>query len=204
MSKLFYGIFHIKNKCLSCGEYEYYTDFNHINLDINEYIKYQSKSDNSMIDYYLDDLIEFYFNNSANEETKIKCSKCKENKIIKCIKTIISFPENIIFSINWGKFELEENKLYFDENQIDLAKYSFNQINNDEIKYRVRSVISYPIITEENKDNKTFKKFMTLSRHMKDQKLYFYQPSGGVYEIHNLNKRNIVPFVLFYEKINNN
>ncbi len=209
MSKLFYGILHIKNKCLSCGEYEYYTDFNHIILDINEYIKYQSKPDNSMIDYYLDDLIEFYFNNSANEETKINCSKCKENKIIKCIKTIISFPENIIFSINWGKFESkgldrEENKLYFDENQIDLTKYSFNKINKGEIKYRVRSVISYPIITEDNKDNKTLKKFITLSRHMKDQKLYSYQPSGGVHEIHSLNRRNIVPFVLFYEKINNN
>ena len=149
MSKLFYGIFHIKNKCLSCGEYEYYDYFNHIILDINEYIKYKSKLDDSLIDYYLDDLIDFYFNNSANEETKIKCSKCKENKIIKSIKTIISFPENIIFSINWGNFEskcleLEENKLIFDENKvIDLTKYTSNQINKDEIKYRLRSVIIY-------------------------------------------------------------
>ena len=210
MSKLFYGIFHIKNKCLSCGEYEYYDYFNHIILDINEYIKYQSKSDNSLTDYYLDDFIEFYFNNSANEEIRIKCSKCKENNIIECKKTIISFPENIIFSINWGKFEskgleLEENKFNFDKNQvIDLAKYSFNQINKDEIKYRLRSVINFPIINEKNINNRTVKKFITISRHLKDQKIYSYKPSGGVEEINYFNKRNIVPFVLFYEKINNN
>ena len=210
MSKLFYGIFHIKNKCLSCGEYEYYIYFNHIILDINEYIKYKIKLDNSLTDYYLDDFIEFYFNDSANEEIKIKCTKCKENKIIKCKKTIISFPENIIFSINWGKFEsrgleLEENKLSFEQNQIiDLTKYSFNQIIKDDIKYRLRSVINYPIITENNKDNKDIKQFTTISRNLKNQKIYSYQASGNEEKIDYFNKRNIVPFVLFYEKINNN
>ena len=109
MSKLFYGIFSIKNECNSCGKYEEYEDFNHINLDINKYINSRSQ-DSSLIEYYFDDLIDFYFNvdrNLKNEANDGKCLKCKQNNNIamKDQKTIIIFPEILIFSIDWGEFD---------------------------------------------------------------------------------------------------
>ena len=85
-----------------------------------------------------------------------------------------------------------------------MTKYTSNQINKDEIKYRLRSVIIYPIINEKNENNRTVKKFITISRHLIDQKIYSYKPSGGVEKIDSINQRNNVPFVLFYEKKSNN
>jgi hypothetical protein len=212
MSKLFYGIFSIKNECNSCGKYEEYEDFNHINLDINKYINSRSQ-DSSLVEYYFDDLIDFYFNvdrNLKNEANDGKCPKCKQNNNIamKDQKTIIIFPEILIFSIDWGEFDpdnmREENKLNFDKNEeIDLSKYSYNKINGGEIKYRLRSVIDYPILNEENKDNKAYKKFITISRHVKDHQIYSYQPSGPVDPRKHFCKRSLLPFVLFYEKIKN-
>ena len=212
MSKLFNGIFHIKNECKTCGKFEDYKDFNHIILDINEYVNYHNKSDNSLIDYYLEDLIDFYFDVDAdlkNERNTTQCPKCKHNNNItkKDQKTIIIFPEILIFSINWGNFDpkgldCEENKLIFEPNEIiDMSKYSYNKINKDKIKYKFRSVINYPVISDKNRDNKAFKKFITISRHFEDQKIYSYQPSGGTNEIRYFNRRNFIPFVLFYEKI---
>ena len=212
MSKLFYGIFSIKNECNSCGKYEEYEDLNHINLDINKYINSRSQ-DSSLIEYYFDDLIDFYFNvdrNLKNEANDCKCPKCKQNNNIamKDQKTIIIFPEILIFSIDWGEFDpdnmREENKLNFDKNEeIDLSKYSYNKMNGGKIKYRLRSVIDYPTLNDKNKDNKAYKKFITISRHVKDHQIHSYQPSGPVESIHHFCKRNLLPFVLFYEKIKN-
>jgi hypothetical protein len=212
MSKLFNGIFHIKNECKTCGKFEDYKIFNHIIIDINEYLDYHNKSDNSLIDYYLDDLIDFYFDvelDLKNERNTTKCPKCKQDNNItkKDQKTIIIFPEILIFSINWGNFDpkglpYEENKLIFEENEkIDMSKYSFNKINKDKIEYKFRSVINYPVINDKNRDNKAFKKFITISRHFEDQKIYSYQPSGATNEIRYFNRRSFIPFVLFYEKI---
>ena len=212
MSKLFYGIFHIKNECKTCGKYEDNKIFNLINIDINEYINSRSQN-SSLIEYYFDDLIDFYFNvdrNLKNEANDSKCPKCKQNNNIamKDQKTIILFPEILIFSINWGNFDpnymKEENNLNFDKNEeIDLSKYSYsyNKKDKDEIKYRLRSVIDYPIANEENKDNKAYKKFITISRQIKDQKLYSYQPSGPVQLRSHFCKRDFLPFAFFYEKI---
>jgi hypothetical protein len=76
-------------------------------------------------------------------------------------------------------------------------------MNSGKIKYRLRSVIDYPTLNEENKDNKAYKKFITINRHVKDHKIYSYQPSGRVEPRNHFCKRSLLPFVLFYEKIKN-
>lgn len=209
VSKVFYGIF--QEKCESCGEK--FRSFKYIDLNITEYSNYQSKLDNSLTFYYLDDLIEFYF--SPDNESN-NCKFCKIKKINKTIdKKIIKFPETIIINIRWGEFSkdngfnyvdnlkekgllLEQNKFIIDE-IIDLTNFNVNK--NEKIKYKIRSIINYPIINDTNKDIKYWKKYITFSRHFVNDKYYSYQPSGTVDEIHNFNRKKFVPCVLFYEKI---
>lgn len=205
VSKIFYGIF--QDNCASCGEY--FKIFKYIDLNITEYSNYQNELDNSLVFYYLDDLIEFYFDYKFNN-----CKTCK-NKID---RKIIKFPDIIIFNINWGQFSkdsgfnyeeelkeknelfLEQNKLIFDD-IIYLTKYNSSKGEKKEIKYKVRSIINYPIINDSNKNDKSWKKYITFNKHFVDDKLYSYQPSGTVDEIHNFNRKRFVPCVLFYEKI---
>lgn len=214
ISKLFYGIFFEKNICESCEEKHFYKKFKYIDLNITKYSEYLCNSDeldNSLVYYYLDDLIKFYF---TEENRTSKCPKCK--KEIKIIKKIIKFPDVLIFRINWGQFSkekgfdyeeklkkdrelmLEHNKLIFSD-IIDLTDFNYNQNNIKE--YKIRSIINYPIIDDKNKDDKSWKKFITFSRHIVDNNFYSYQPSGIVCRIHKYNRKKFVPSVLFYEKL---
>ena len=209
ISKLFYGIFQIKNECCLCGGYKEYEIFNYIDINIQKYCDYNK--DNSLIYYYFDDLIDFYFNENQyleDKDSKIECTKCKQKELknIKTERIIIKFPEILIFNINWGKFNvcegfgLEYNKLIFEENQIiDLKNYSSNK--EKQIEYRLKSVINYPIINDSNKEDKSFKKFITFSRHI-NNKDYFFQPSGLFRELTRYNRIKFAPSVLFYERIN--
>ena len=131
----------------------------------------------------------------------------------------------MIINIDWGKFneeegfDLEENKLIFDY-IIDLTKYAHLKQNG--IKYEIRSVINYPI-TSKDEDTK-WKKYITFSKHLVNQKFYCYQPSGKVVEFtskgnnnsfnsnentfdsfepafSSINRKRFVPSVFFYEKM---
>lgn len=214
ISKLFYGIFIEKYICNSCGESHLYKKFKYIDLNITKYSEYLYESeelDNSLVYYYLDDLTKFYF---TDENRNSKCQKCnKKNKII---KKIIKFPDIIIFRINWGQFSkdngfdyeeklkkekkliLEYNKLIFTD-KIELTDFNFNQNNKKE--YIIRSIINYPILNDKNKNNNSWKKYITFSRHIVDDNYYSYQPGGNVSEIKKLNRKKFVPSVLFYEKL---
>ena len=203
VSKVFYGIFKQKNVCLTCGKAKNNSldndIFKYITIDINKYKDEESKLDNSLTFFYLDDLIEFYFTKQKNSSF---CENCKEEKEFKIIgKKIYRFPDIFIININWGYFKeeegfgLEENKLIFDK-IIDMTKYA--QIKQKEIKYEIRSVINYPVIN--NDPDKRWKKFITFNKHLVDQKYYCYQPSGKVVEFNSMNRRRFVPSVLFYEK----
>ena len=212
VSKIFYGIFKIIKLCDFCGESIEYKTFNYIDLNITNYSNYQHQLDNSLVYYYLDDLIEYYFNDENRES---KCQKCYKN--IKYTKKIIKFPDIIIFRINWGRFSkdtgfqyeeqiekeknliIEENKLIFD-NIIDLTNYDSN-LNNKKIEYKIRSIINYPIINDNNRNDKACKKFITFSKHLVDNKFYSYQPNGPTTCINNFNRKKFIPSVLFFEKI---
>ena len=149
--KKFYGVFQIK--CDMCGQIIEYEEFNHINIDIEQYCK--NNLDNALVYFYFDDLIEYYFKNENCNKTK--CNNC--NKEIKIEKKIIRFPDIFIFAIKWENFipkygfyfggePLEENKLIFDE-IIDLTNYSY--INENRNKYKIRSIINYGIINDNNR-----------------------------------------------------
>ena len=131
-------------------------------------------------------------------------------------KKIIKFPDIIIFRINWGQFSkdngfdyeeklkkekkliLEYNKLIF-SNKIELTDFNFNQ--NKKKEYEIRSIINYPILNDKNKDDNSWKKYITFSRHIVDDNFYSYQPGGNVSQIIYLNRKKFVPSVLFYEKL---
>ena len=206
ISDLFYGIFEIKKECCSCGKYKEYKIFNHIDIDINKYSDYNK--DNSLIYYYLDDLIDFYFSENQfleDKDSKNECTKCKR-KDIKIEGTIIKFPEILIFRINWGKFDVSEgfdieyNKLIYEEDKIlDLKNYSSNK--EKQFEYRIKSAINFPIKNESNKENKAYKKFITFARYFNNN-IYCFQPSGDTDQIHHYNRIKFVPFVLFYERLN--
>ena len=218
VAKIFYGIFNNEYLCSLCGEKKNLSEkdiFKFIEININQYSNYQSKLDNSLTFFYLDDLIDFFFYNQDNlEEYQEKnemnknnssyCNRCQKHSNNKLEKRIYKYPEILIIWINWGKFtvdegfnDLDSNKLIFNK-ILDLSKFS--SINNsDEIIYKVRSIINYPIMKE--KIERDWKKFITFSRHLVDNKFYSYQPSGNVIQINNINRLRFVPSVLFYEKI---
>ena len=221
VSDIFYGIFLNKYICDSCGEIgQNYEKFENIELDYKKLFNYKNKlnDSNSMINsssnsntlnesmVYIDlyDFIEFYFEQKETKISKI-CEKCNKNKI-KNIKTIFKFPKNLVININWGQFniddgfEQDENKLDFKE-EIDLVKYASNPNKENAVKYEVRSVIYYPVINANNANDNQMKRFVTISRHIIDNKLYFYQPGGKVLdEINKFCRRNKIPSIIFYQK----
>ena len=211
VSKVFYGILQIKYSCQSCNEENIeYKKFKYINLNINKYSNYVKEKENdlnnSLVYYYLDDLIEFYFN---DKDIDIKCKKCKSDKQKLTEKKIIKFPDILIFRIEWEDFNyekgfksednwLDSNKLIFqDLETMDLSKYAFN---NKKILYELNNVISYGVINEKNKKEKSWKKYMSFCRHLTNDKLYCYQANGNVREMHIFNRNNFTPSVLFYKK----
>jgi hypothetical protein len=213
-SKVFYGIFQLKYSCQSCGESQDYKYFKYIDIDTIKYSNFEKEDlNNSLVYYYLDDLIEFSLNDKNSNSI---CKKCKkQNKLIE--RKIIRFPDTLIFNIKWEKFDnekgfmseenwLDSNKFIFEDYQIiDLSKYGFNNNNNKnnnvKVKYKLISVINYGIINESNNSEKSWKKYITFSRHLSNDKIYCYQPSGSVKEMHNFNRKKFVPSVLFYKKL---
>ena len=170
--------------------------FKKINIDINKYSDAESKLDNSLTFFYLDDLIDFYF---ANQNNFSFCENCKENKEFKICKEIYKFPDILIININWGNFNveegfgLEENQLIFNK-IIDLTKYAY--IKKNEIKYEIRSIINYP--AHKNRS----RKFITFNKHLVDNQFYLYQPGAHpcIMELEQINTKSFIPSVLFYEK----
>ena len=200
VGKVFYGIFKQKNICNTCGKPNNNSIenemFKYINIDINKYSDAESNLDNSLSFFYLDDLIDFYFTNQMNLSF---CENCKEKKEFKICKEIYKYPDILIINIDWGQFSeeegfgLEENNLIFDK-IIDMTKYAY--IKKNEIKYEIRSIISYPA------NKKRSRKYITLNKHLVDNKFYIYQP-GGYFckkELKQINDRSLIPSVLFYEK----
>ena len=212
VSKVFYGIFQIKYLCESCGESTQYEDFKYINLNTTKFSLYIKVNDldlnNSLVYYYLDDLIEFYFNDKTNNN---KCEKCKkQNKLIE--KKIVRFPDVLIFRIQWKEFNnekgfmseenwLDSNKLIFEDLEImDLSKFAVKK-NNNIIKYKLNNVINYGVINEKNKYEKAWQKFIAFCRHLKYGDFYVYHPMGMLSEMHSFNRKRFIPSVLFYTKL---
>ena len=210
VSKIFYGIIIQQYTCETCkAKGQKYEILDYLELNYNNYYKYKNGLNNSIIDtsnnqtinesfinFNLDDLIDFYFEPQNVENINIcKCDKSK----IKNEKKIYKFPKTLIIYINWGKFSKDEgfgfdsNKLILNE-EIDLTKYNFNINNINKIKYNIRSVIYYPVLNIKNK------KFITICRHLIDQKLYFYIPSRKVDSEERINRIDLIPSIIFFEK----
>ena len=218
ISKVFYGVFLQQYSCEKCkANKQQYEILDFLELNYNNYINFNNKLNNSTINntscdsqslndsfvnIYLDDFIDFYFKQQNNSEINI----CKCDKInIKSKKRIYKFPQTLVIYINWGKFNKEEgfgfdvNKLIFNE-EIDLTKYNVNVNNIIKIKYKIRSIIYYPVINSNNMKVKDSKRFITSCRHLVDQNLYFYQPSGNTKQANNMNRKNFIPSIIFFEK----
>ena len=207
VSEIFYGIFHKKYSC-NCENNDIYEKFDIIELNYNNYFNFKNKLNQSNISsssnislneslycFELDDFIEFYF-----KQKKFYCEKCKRE----VIKSIYKYPQVLIFSFNWGNFstdkgfELEYNKLKF-EKEIDLTYFSSR--SGVGMKYEFRSGIYYHVINE-NYQEKKYKRFFTISRHVIDNTLYFYQTKGNVEKVSHFCRLGLIPSILIYESKN--
>ena len=217
ISKVFYGVILQQYTCESCNKKkQIFEKLDILELNYNNYYNYKNELNNSSIknsgnsesindsfvNIYLDDFINYYFEQQSLGNINIcNCDKSK----IKIERKIYKFPETLIIYINWGKFSKDEgfgfdsNKLIFGE-EIDLTKYNFNNNNINNIKYKIRSVIYYPVINIDNKNDRKLKKFITSCRHLVDQNIYFYSPSGEVILKNRVDRVDLIPSILFFEK----
>ena len=199
ISKLFFGIFEIKYLCESCGENIEYEDFKYINLNTTKYSLYIKDKDldlnNSLVYYYLDDLIELYFNDKTNNNM---CKKCKKQKTL-IEKKIIRFPDILILRIQWQDFNnekgfmsednwLDSNKLIFEDLEVmNLTKFAAN--NNRKIEYKLNNVINYGIINRNNINEESWHYFIAFCRHYKYGDFYIYHPMGEISELKRFNRK---------------
>ena len=215
VSKVFYGIFYYESSCVICGRKDSnYEKFDYLELNYQKFYNFKNniiKSslpsstsislNESFVNFSLEEFIKYYF---EEENLSKKCDECKLNAsklVIK--KKIYKFPKVLIMHINWGDFSTENgfgfdgNKLIF-EDEIDLSDYSFNK--NKIIKYNLRSVIYYPVINANNKNDKKFHKFCTINKHLVDGKKYFYKIGAKVLDTTEFCIPLFIPSILFYEK----
>ena len=217
ISKVFYGVILQQYICESCNKKnQIFEKLDILELNYNNYYNYKNELNNSniknsgnsesindsFVNIYLDDFINYYF--EQQRLGNINICNCDKSKI-KIERKIYKFPETLIIYINWGKFSKDEgfgfdsNKLIFGE-EIDLTKYNFNNNNINNIKYKIRSVIYYPVININNKNDRKLKKFITSCRHLVDQNIYFYYPSGEVILKNRVDRVDLIPSILFFEK----
>ena len=206
----------IKNDCDGCkkNETKKYEKFNIIDLDIKGFCNKEHKNGNSLTNFDINDLINYYFDENKREEEQFECNICGANKAKLIERKIIELPNYLIIRINWGNFK---NKEGFNC-EIDYIKPSYQYleyIEIIEINEDYLNGISFNNDDELIKDSVEYKLFSTID-YYKDTNIFISK-----YRIKEEGKRNnwynfwcgekgketttyidhfTVPCLLFYEK----
>ena len=216
VSKIFNGIMKINSSCDFCHEDEKieYKNFNAIDIDIYDFCNNSHLEGNSLTNFSVGELIEFYFKERKEEiKGKRKCPKCKKESE-KAIETkIIELPNYLILRIDWGNFKgnkgfnckldfikpgyeyLEvEEEIEVKENYLNGIAYNGdNQIENS-VKFKLFSTIGY-FIDDNNK-------LIYISKYrMKGGKWFNFWCNGKGKEKGAYTDNFTAPCLLFYEKI---
>ena len=216
VSKIFGGIMINKTMCDLCGKNEEieYINFNLIDIDLYQYCNNMHLEGNSLTNFYLEDIIENYFDDKYNKTSAIYyCPNCKKKIIKKIERKIVELPDYLIFRLNWGNFKSGEGfkfKLdfinpsyqYLDVNEIiEIKDYYLNDIAfnrdkpiEDSIKFKLFSTIDY------FKDQNIFISKYRIKEEGKKNKWYNFWCNGIGIEKSTYIDRFTTPCLLFYEK----
>ena len=211
--KILYGIFKISSFCYKCKQEDInYKTFNLIDINIYEYYNYKkSKVKEPSKSFFLDDCLNYYFENQKEYSICNKCYK-KADKLIK--KKIVGIPNYLIIRINWGQFKNDNGFICKDginpsyqnlENTeiIEIKKenfdedYTFNdnkKIENN-INYRLFSTVDYS-----QKQNIFLSKCRMREKEKSNNWYIFWCNSKGK-EKPEYTDEFSSPCLLFYEKI---
>ena len=216
VSKTFNGIIKIKKNCDLCGKNEEieYINFNIIDIDIYEFCNDMHLKGNSLTNFYLDDCIEYYFDDRQKTNELYNCPDCKNKAKKKIQRKIVELPDYLILRINWGnfknaegfKFKLDHIKpsyQYLDVNEtIEISEdylndIAFNKDNRikESVQYKLFSTIDY------FKDKNIFISKNRIKDEGKRNKWYIFWCNNIGIEKLTYFDNFTTPCLLFYEKI---
>ena len=207
----------IKN-CEFCHNNEEieYQNFNIIDIDIFEFCNYLHSEGHSLSNFYLDDCIEYFFDEKTNKTKEVfPCPSphCKGEKRRK----IIELPNYLVIRINWGNFENDEgfncgikfikpSYEYLDVDEIieikkdycDDISYNGDEPINDSKIFSLFSTINYFI----NQNNKLiFISKYRIKEEGKNNRWYNFRCNAKGIENSTYIDHFTTPYLLFYEKI---
>ena len=216
VSKIFNGILKINSSCDYCHEDEKieYKNFNAIDLDIYAFCNDNHLQGNSLTNFSVNELIEYYFKERKEEiKGKRECPECKKECGKAIEKKIIELPNYLILRIDWGNFKgnkgfnckiefinpgyeyLEvEEEIEVKENYLNGIAYNGNNKIENSVKFRLFSSIGY-FIDDNNK-------LIYISKYrMKGGKWFNFWCNGKGKEKGAYTDSFTAPCLLFYEKI---
>ena len=188
---MFYGIKEIKVICNKCNKSHYkYEIINLIEFSINnlhEYIKRKNINDNKNVIKIIDCLNQFSEEKKQNGSLVIECNYCGEYQNYSLINKICKYPKIFIICFYYNNSSEYENEIKIDfEEKI--------QLKND--KYKLIGIISLQQKLNSNVENDEYFTYC-----YSNQKWFFYDRKRIIYIDFNINKKKIIPIVLFYQKL---
>ena len=230
VSKTFYGIMKVSSCCDICSEDEkvFYIDFKSIDININDFCNEMHLEGNSLTNFSVEELMEYYFkerkikNEKKNSPKDTKCPKCQKEREIRIEKKIIELPNYLVIRINWGDFEGNKgfnckndyvipSYEYLDVDEIieikgdylnDIA-YNDNKKIEDSVKFHLISTIGYFIYNNKNDINdRNNNKLVFISKYRSEEgKWISFWCNNKTKESLSFTDNFTTPCLLFYEKI---
>jgi len=134
---------------------------------------------------------------TLNGEKSMYCNGCKQNSALNMRKVLLTGPEELILILKRGKGKEFDIKLNFPEN---LNLYRFIEKKENGYKYKLNGVITY--LGESNMSDH----FIAFCIDQTNKKWYKYNDSMvdevADFEKEVVNNSNIMPYMLFYHKLN--
>jgi ubiquitin C-terminal hydrolase len=212
ISDLFYGINRNETQCCNCGKniYNYQTYF-FINfpLEVVRQYRAQKMSNNMMfpmnqmnqLNSNEVDIIDCFENEeritTLAGENSMYCNGCRQNAPSNMRTVLITGPEELILILNRGKGKEFDIKLNFTEN---LNLYKFIEKKETGYKYKLTGVITH--LGESSMSGH----FIAFCIDQTNKKWYKYNDSMvdeiKDFEKEVVNNSNIMPYLLFYHKLN--
>jgi hypothetical protein len=185
---LFFGIKEIKTICDKCHKEA--CDYENINiLEFTDIIvKYykEKKNSNNINQISIEDCLNYYKNEYS--ETLFDFQFCKKHQEYNIFYNIRKYPQILIIDFNYNSLKNEENFKIKINTELNIINDKYELIGIISIKYKKK---------DKNEDNI----FISYCKDFLNEKWLVYDESKVVYFNLNENINNIVPIVLFYQKI---
>ena len=216
ISKTFYGIMKETESCNFCcgNEKTDYHEFNIIDINVNDFCNSKHLEGDSLSNFYLDDCIEYFF---EEKNLELDCEKCQQKRKKRIERKIIELPNYLVIRINWGKFinnkgfscqldYIEPSYEYLEIDEIieiknDYCAHDSCNDNNkipEPINYQLLSTIDYFI--NDNKKLEFISKYR-IKKEGKSDRWYNFWCNGKGKEKGTYIDHFTTPCLLFYKKI---